>query len=559
MWMALWLGVVLVSAFQHRPADWASARVLGTAWDMWNHGQYWVPLHNGQPDPSAMPLIYWLIHAGWSVSRVSDAWPQLLQAVLGATWLGLGAALARQWAPPEENDGVPWLLIAGALPLVAALQISNDLLTAVCVVASLLALSGRPAWLGFTLALAAGLLTAGPLMLGFVALPLLLGPWWSASAREDRRRWYRRARLSTLAAIVTFLTWAGFAGTIGGAAYRVRLMAIEPLRSILDIFEALTQPAALALLAALLLPWALWPRLWRAVCAWRGPFDDAGRFALTVIPSGLMLALWVSSASFRSVLAILPMAGVVLIGALRAHEAAGGPPSRFRGPWPLACLLLMVAILVGWGVPWLAARADAPPWIHLLASWSAGTTSVLAVLAGLLLSVPRALGAQLRTTATVSLLVLALGYGLFARLFAAAFDPEPAATLIARAAAAGQPIAHIGRYEGELHFYARLTEPVTEITETDVLAWARAHPAGLIVQYPEHADATALRAGALLVAPFGRRWMVIWPASAFRSATTPLSAGLPTGTGQPMRVRRYDGNLRCERAGDGDLHREMSA
>jgi hypothetical protein len=559
MWMALWLGVVLVSAFQHRPADWASARVLGTAWDMWNHGQYWVPLHNGQPDPRAMPLIYWLIHAGWSLSGVNDAWPLLLQAVLGCTWLGLGAALGRQWSPPEEHDGVPWLLIAGALPLIAALQINNELLTAVCVAASLLALSGRPAWLRFTLALAAGLLTAGPLMLGFVALPLLLGPWWSASAREDRRRWYRRARLSTLAAIVAFLTWAGFAGTVGGAAYRVRLMAIEPLRSILEIFEALTQPTALALLAALLLPWALWPRLWRAVCAGRGPFDDASRFALTVIPSGLMLALWVPRASLGSLLAILPMAGVVLIGALRAHDANGASPSRFWNPWPFAGLLLMAAILVGWGVPWLAARADAPPWIHLLASWSAGITLVLAVLAGLLLSVPHALGAQLRTTATVSLLVLALGYGLFARLFAAAFDPEPAATLIARAAATGQPIARIGGYEGELHFYARLTEPVAEITEADVLAWARAHPSGVIVQYPEHADATALRAGALLVTPFGRRWMVIWPAAAFLSAPTPLSAGWSTGAGQPLHARRFGGTLRSGHAAERDLHREMRA
>ncbi|TDR45599.1 4-amino-4-deoxy-L-arabinose transferase-like glycosyltransferase [Tahibacter aquaticus] len=556
--MALWLGVVLVSAFQHRPADWASVRVLGTAWDMWNHEQYWVPLHNGQPDPNVMPLIYWLIHAGWTLSGVNDAWPRLLQAVLGAIWLGLGAALARQWAPLEKHDGVPWLLIAGALPLVAALQISNDLLTAVCVVAALLALSGRPAWLGFTLSLAAGLLTAGPLMLGFVALPLLLGPWWSASAREDRRRWYRRARLSTLTAIVIFLTWASFAGTVGGAAYRVRLMAIEPLRSILEIFEALTQPAALALLAALLLPWALWPRLWRAVFAWRRPFDDASRFALTVVASGLVLALWVPRASFGSVLAILPMAGIVLIGALRAHEATGAPPSRFWGPWPFACLMLMVAILVGWGVPWLAARADAPPWIHLLASWSAGITLVLAILAGLLLSVPHALGAQLRTTATVSLLVLALGYGLFARLFAAAFDPEPAATLIARAAAAGQPIARIGRYQGELHFYAHLTEPVAEITETDVLVWARAHTSGLIVQYPEHADATALRAGALLVAPFGRRWMVIWPAAALLSAPTPLSAGRPNRAALPLHARRCSGNRGTGPSEQQKLHREMT-
>lgn len=543
MWAVLWLGVVLVAAFQHPPIDRASVRALGAAWDMWNNAQFLVPLHNGRPDPDAMPLLYWLVHAGWALTGVNDWWPRLLQVGFGAAWLGFGAALAKRWAPNPSDDGAPWLLVAGALPAFAALQIGADLLAASCVVAAWYALSGRPTWLGFALALTAGVLAAGPVVLGFVAPPLLLGPWWSAAAREDRRRWYRRARLSVLAAIVAFLTWAGAAGAAGGAAYRVRLTSVEPLRSMQALADAIHRPEALALLAALLLPWALWPRLWRAVWPWRGPSGDAGRFALAAVPTGLLLALWVPRAALVGVLAVVPVAAAVLAGALRDREPAASPPSRFWGPWPLACLLLATAALVGWGAPLLAVRPDAPPWLHLLASWSAGIAVLLAILAGLLLTAPRAVGAQLRSTAAVSLLVLALGHGAFARLFAGAFDPEPATAPIALAAAAGRPIARVGRYEGELHFYARLTEPVTEIAETDVLAWARAHPSGLIVQYPERADADALRAGALVVAPFGRRWVVVWPAAAFLAAPTPLSAGIPDAAGLLQHACRCSGRL----------------
>lgn len=530
MWMALWLAAVLVVAFQHGPVDRTSLQTLGVAWDTWAHGQFLVPLRNGRPDPTASPLFCWLVHAGWAVAGVNDAWPRLLQAGLGAAWLACAAALARRWEPAgDAGRWLPWMLIAGAAPWLAALQISGDLLAAACTLAALAALSGRPRWLGFALALAAGLLAAGPAVLGIVALPLLAGPWWSAAAWADRRTWYRRARLSTLAAIAVFLTWAGFAGAAGGAAYRARLLAVGSVGSFQDAADALHWPAALALLGAALLPWLLWPRLWRAVLAWRRPLNDADRFAIAATLPGLALAVWSPQSRLWAAVALLPIAGLVLAGLLRADANGGVSRTRFWRPWPLGVLLLIAAALFAGGVPLLAARPDAPPWLFQLASWSTGTAVVLAALAALLLGAPAALGAQLRTTAAVGLLVLALGHGLISALFGADYDPRPAAVLVAGAVAAGQPIACVGRYRGELHFYGRLRAPVEEIAESRVPAWARAHPDGLVVHYPERADVSALRAGALLVKPFGDRWMVVWPASVFVDTPAPLSASAEHG------------------------------
>lgn len=530
MWMALWLAAVLLVAFQHGPADRASLQTLGVAWDMWSHDQFLTPLRNGRPDPAASPLFYWLVHAGWVLTGVNDVWPRVVQAALGAAWLACAAVLARRWVPAGDAGGwAPWMLIAGAALWLAALQISGDLLAAACTLAALTALSGRPAWLGFALALAAGLLAAGPVVLGVVAVPLLAGPWWSSAARADRRTWYRRARLSALAAVVAFLTWAGFAGAAGGAAYRVRLMAVGTPGSFQESISALHQPAAVALLGAALFPWLLWPRLWRAVLAWRPPLNDAGRFAIAAAGPGLALALGSPQSHLWATLVLLPIAGVVLAGSLLADDDGRLPRNRFSRPWPFAVLLLIAAALFACGVPVLAARPDAPPWLLQLASWSTATAVALAVLAALLLGAPAALGAQLRTTAAVGLLVLALGYGLLGALFGTAYDPRPAGALIGRAAAAGRPIARVGRYEGELNFYARLSAPVAEIAETEVLAWARANPDGLVVHYPERAEASALRAGALLVKPFGDRWMVVWPASVFVDAPAPLSASAEQG------------------------------
>ncbi len=525
--MALWLVVALIALFQHSPLPWASTRTLGIAWEMWNQNQFLVPLSNGRPDPSAMPLLFWLVHAGWAIAGVNDVWPRLLQATLGLSWLALSAALARRWASTNDAGAqwVPWMLVAAAVPHLAVLQITEELMTAVCAVGAFYALSGRPSWRAFALALGAGLLATGPLMLGYVAVPLLLGPWWNASAQEDSRRWYRRARLSVVCALGLFLAWAGSAGALGGASYRLRLMTAGAAQAVSDTGLALQSPSFATVLAALLFPWMLWPRLWRAVLTARCTPGSAHRFAVAVVAPGLAMAAVAPGAQLRSVAAVLPVACIALARALVHQDAQGGGGRRAWGPWPIAVMLGAVAPLLAWLVPLLASRPAPPAWLQDLASHGAGLGLLFAVFAVLLLALPRGTGAQVRTIATVALLSLAVCHGLFARLFAPFLDVRPAAELLARAA---QPVAQVGRYQEELHFYARLRQPVAEIAETQVLAWARAHPTGFIVHHtPRGADAAG--AGALYARPFGRHWMVVWPAAVFLAPAPATTAAHPVG------------------------------
>ena len=71
-WIPLWLAAALVAIFQTGFMPLYSTRTLGVAWEMWNSGQFLVPYANGAPYSHKVPLLFWLIHAGWLVGGVGD-------------------------------------------------------------------------------------------------------------------------------------------------------------------------------------------------------------------------------------------------------------------------------------------------------------------------------------------------------------------------------------------------------------------------------------------------------------------------------------------------------
>lgn len=52
---------------------------------------------------------------------------------------------------------------------------------------------------------------------------------------------------------------------------------------------------------------------------------------------------------------------------------------------------------------------------------------------------------------------------------------------IAQAQAEGRPVAFVGKYHDQFHFYGRLTQPIEEISWRELHAWAKDHPNGLII------------------------------------------------------------------------------
>lgn len=511
-WLALWLSAALWAIFQHGPLPLYSTRTLGVAWEMWNHAEFLVPHINGQPYSHKVPLLFWLIHAGWAVGGVNDVWPRVLQVMIGAGWLAMAARLARRVyaGKPSAAHLVPWLLIALPYPFLFGLQIMYEVLLALCVAAALCALTGRPRWGWFALAVGAGLLAKGPVMLLHVVFPWLLGPWWSEAARADRRRWYGLGGVALAAGTALLLAWAIPAGFAGGDDYRRELLFMQTAGRVVDSFDH-ARPLLwyLPMLGVLILPWIAWPRVWRAVATARGPLNDSERFAIAwVVPTFAVFCL-VSGKQVYYLLPLLPGAMMLLAAALHRQQARMAGGGRRWRAWPIALGLLGAGGVLAVLPIWRAHALEVPHWVadaYAVAPWVAVVFAALSLV--VLLGSP---SRELQRVAAATLVATTAAHTLFASALFHHFDLRPVAAVLARAEANGQAIANVGRYEAQFHFLARLNRPVETIDEYGITTWAKAHPDGVIVRYPERSDETAAR-NALLVQPFRSRRIEVWNA-----------------------------------------------
>ncbi|TDR45680.1 4-amino-4-deoxy-L-arabinose transferase-like glycosyltransferase [Tahibacter aquaticus] len=524
VWLLLWFCLALLAIFQHGPMPLYSTRTLAVAWEMWNTGQWLVPHINGQPYSHKVPLLFWLIHAGWAVFGVNDIWPSVLQIGIGAGWLAASAALARRVLDlrPAAAASVPWLLGALVYPFLFGLQIMYETLLALTVVLALWAMHGRPRWGWFALALGAGLMTKGPVMLLHVAFPLLLGPWWSEYARADPWCWYRRGALGVAAGLAVLLAWAVPAGMAGGEAYRNELFFLQTAGRVVDSFDhARPLHWYLPMLLVLLFPWVAWPRLWRAVFAQRPQLDDSSRFlASWLLPTFVVFCL-ISGKQVYYLLPLLPAACIAIALVLARAQPAGTGRRRWSA-WPLALLLFAVALaLVALSLGLLDAQRG-PRWLGDVAAVGGWFAPGLIALGAVLLVWAHGRH-EIARIASVTLGAAVLMQMLFAQSMYRNFDLRPAAARIALAQTAGRPVANVGGYAGQFHFFGRLARPIDDIHTHDLPAWTQQHPHGMIVRYPVRSDPHA-RDRAEWMQPFRSRQLEIWDATVlaeFERASAP--------------------------------------
>lgn len=544
-WLPLWAAVALLAIFSHGPMPLYSTRTLAVAWEMWNQGHWLVPHINGQPYSEKAPLLFWLIHAGWFVFGVSDAWPRVLEVLVGGAQLVLASLLARRLFPdrPWMAKATPWMLLAFGYAFLFGLQIMYDVLLAAWALAALLCLTPKmhraePRWLLFGVCVGLGLLTKGPVMLLHVAFPWLLGPLWNDWADQHRARWYGRGVLALLLGGAMLLAWALPAGFSGGEAYRQRLFFTQTAGRVVDKLAAgkdLQNHAEpfwfyLLWLPLMLFPFSGWPRIWVAVAGLRRPLEPGLRFALCwLLPTFVVFSL-ISGKQLYYPLPELAGAALLMAGAIavlrerRPHLAYNG----WLGTWPLgvggigfAVALFVLPLLV-------AGNRLHGEWVDSAAPYSRYFSVVFLLLGGLLLLRGRG---ELRRLAVAGLIgVLALN-ALFTLTLWPRFDLRPIAHLLGAAEQAGHPLAYTGNYEGQFHFEGRLTRPISELFGDQAIQdFAHAHPDGVIVLHVHRPDANDLRY-ALLAQPFRSSWLVAWPAVSLadlRSGHTPPEPAQPT-------------------------------
>ncbi|MGB5259570.1 MAG: glycosyltransferase family 39 protein, partial [Gammaproteobacteria bacterium] len=80
--LVLWL-VALLAGIGTRPlVPVDELRYIAVAWEMWQRGEFLVPILNGEPYSHKPPLFFWLIHAGWWLFGVNEWTARLLAPLL---------------------------------------------------------------------------------------------------------------------------------------------------------------------------------------------------------------------------------------------------------------------------------------------------------------------------------------------------------------------------------------------------------------------------------------------------------------------------------------------
>ncbi|MGH8116672.1 MAG: ArnT family glycosyltransferase [Rhodanobacteraceae bacterium] len=518
-WLPLYLAVALIAIFLQPPIPLHSTRALAVAWDMWAHHEFLVPHINGAPYPEKAPLLFWLIHAGWAAFGVNDVWPRVLMVLIGAVQLILAQALARRLFPAHAwvARATPWLLLALSFGFLYGLQIMYDGLLAVWVLAAMLCLvptprRAAPRFIGFAICVGLGFLTKGPVMLAHTAPVWLLGPWWSAWAREHRARWYGFGLAAIAGGGAILAAWVVPAIHLSGGAYIHNLLYKQTGGRVVDAFIH-QRPFwwYVPWVPLLLVPFVLWPRMWAAFIALRRPLQPGLRMLLAWLVAAFVIFGAFSGKQVYYLVPELPAAAITMAAAITLLRARAGGAARsgWLGAWPLALGSIAAAVVL-FALPLLlrAGRLH-DHWLHDFASVGAPFGVVYLLLAALVLVPGRG---ELRRIAVASLVGTATAWALFAVALFPAFDMRIAADVLARAQADGHAIGNLGLYDGQFEFAGRMTQPVDRLYAGQFLQdWAARHPHGLVIAYPESLDAADLRY-ARLVQPYRGVWLVIWNA-----------------------------------------------
>jgi len=485
-----WLALVAVALWARplMPVD--ETRYLSVAWEMWQRGDWLVPHLNGQPYHHKPPLLFWLIQAGWQVFGVSELWGRLVAPLFGLANLVLTVVLARRLWPrrPEVVHTAPWLLLGGfwwagytTLTMFDMLVVSFALIGLLGVV---LAWQARPllGWALFALGIAGGVLSKGPVIAVFLLPAALFAPLWMTQDRPRWTAWYGGMLLALLAGAGLALAWALPAAQAGGTEYGNAILWGQTGGRVVKSFAHRREAwFYLAALPAMLLPWMLWPALWRgAWAAWR---DRRHRSAssgarLCAVASVVAVAIMsvVSGKQPQYLMPLLPLCALGL-------AATAMPAMRWVDRWlpPLLVgavgVALIAAILATRAGVWPPTRGGAPDWLDDMSVGVGIVLIVAAVVAGALAR-RHAIVAFAALSAT-SLMILHIGARPVVRPY---FDLAPVAERLARLERDGRPIAMAGEYHGQFNFLGRLTRPVAVVPRTELASWLTAHPDGVVVQ-----------------------------------------------------------------------------
>jgi 4-amino-4-deoxy-L-arabinose transferase-like glycosyltransferase len=481
----VWLALVVMGLWLRPLTPVDETRAVSVAWEMWQGHEFLVPHLNGEPYSHKPPLLQWCIHILWLLFGVSDWSARLAAPLFSLGNLYLTAALARRLWPQEAaiERLAPWLLLALPVWAVWSSLTLYDMPVTFCTLLGMLGVARAAAglerwtWSLLAAAIGGGIVAKGPVIL-LLALPTaLFAPWWMPVRPEAGwGGWYRRTGGAVAVGALLGLAWAVPAGLAGGDEYRRLIFWGQSAGRIANSF-AHKRPLwwYLELLPVMLFPWFWWPPLWRKLR--RMTPDPGQRFCLVQMLFVLAVFSLISGKQVHYLLPAFP--AVALLFASRLVRPAAAPSRWERLPVGSVVTLAGLALLVlpltpfsgGDGAVQMALKV---PLFFKLAVFASGLAVIFWRFDG-----PFAAARGVTLAMLAVLLSAHLGYREHGM---ALYDMRPFAAKLAELQAAGAPVAHWSKYNGEFNFLGRLARPIRDVESLPELQeWLKAHPDGYLI------------------------------------------------------------------------------
>jgi len=477
----LWLVLLLIPLLNRTVLPVDETRYLAVAWEMWNRGDWLVPYLNGEAYHHKPPLLFWLIHLGWTLFGVNEWWPRLVPGFFSLGSLFLSAHLARQLWPqhPQIAQWVPLILLSFLWWSLFTSAIMFDLVLAFFTLLGMVALVKKSwGWLGIAIGL--GVLTKGPVILLHLLPVALLAPIWQRTRPFPWQTWYLGLLGSILLGALIALAWAIPAAIVGGEAFREAIFWGQTANRLVNSF-AHQHPFwwYLPLLPVILFPWLLWLPLWRGLLQLPQHIDNSGiRFCLIWF---ILVFIGFSLVSGKQLHYLLPTLPAFAL--LTAYLIVKLPTEQQHQRWDtvLPGLVIILAGLLLLIAPYLASTVRVPFWITQISSLPA----FILILFGILLIVstlPHIKYRLILLSTTGILFSLCVPLSII-RAAGQAYDLHDISQYINTLFKRGQTVVHFGEYHGQFQFLGRLQQPLPVIDEYNLCPWLTQHPDGKLVIY----------------------------------------------------------------------------
>lgn len=523
-------------------------RYITVAWEMWSNAEFIVPTLNGEMYSHKPPLYFWFMNLGWEILGVSETWARLVAPLFGLGILLITAKLAREIWPEASEQALatragmaPLMMLTGLYWTVFSTMTMFDMIVTFAAVVAIFGyvkawkgfVSGEGFWLGLFIAglgLGLGGQAKGPAILVHTLPAALFAPIWGSAMSCGRGeagvgKWFGGVFVSVLIGIAVTMAWAGPAAWLGGAEYRDAIFIKQSADRMAKSF-AHQRPFYwfLGLVPLMLLPWTLWPRLWRGIGAKKAWAEQRGLRAAWADGGVRLLLIW-SGASFVIFSAIsgkqphylLPVFPALALFAayLISRDETDTLTSNHRVPvlvlGAVALIVLIAAYGIGFVEPML--KRPLPGWVGVVEPLWMVPVVILAVASAFTkVQGPRA---EVRLIAVVATTAVVMLHMAAQPAFSLAYDLEPAAKRVKAFQDQERPVAYVGKYHGQFQFLGRLVQPLVSLHSIpDGQAWAKDNPTGIVIATLRKGDIPAEPAP-LSVQPYRGKYLVMWDAAGF--------------------------------------------